>query len=141
MVFTQNNRKQVFYMNGQLFDAARVDVRVPLGSVEEWVIRNDTDDLHFFHIHQLHFQVTEINGAAQPFVGVWDTVNVPARGSVKIILPFTNPMIVGRFMFHCHVLSHEDRGMMSQIEVYDPLNPAAVDADILQSRCVPYLNR
>jgi len=45
---------------------------------------------------------------------------VPIHGEVKIRVAFTDPAIVGRFMFHCHILEHEDKGMMSQMEVYDP---------------------
>jgi len=116
---------QKFYLNGQLFDPQRVDVRVPLGNVEEWTVRNDSDDLHVFHIHQLGFQVVEVNGAKVAFTGRVDTVRVPERGEVKLLLAFTDPEIVGRFMFHCHVLRHEDKGMMAQIEVYDP-RPSAL---------------
>ena len=45
---------------------------------------------------------------------------MPIHGEVKIRLAFTDPIIVGRFLFHCHILEHEDKGMMAQIEVYDP---------------------
>ncbi len=109
-----------FYINGRVFDHHRIDTRVPLGNVEEWVIRNDSDDYHAFHIHQLGFQVLEIDGKPQPFDGYHDTVKVPERGEIKIRLAFTDPLIVGRFMYHCHVLEHEDKGMMGNIEVYDP---------------------
>jgi FtsP/CotA-like multicopper oxidase with cupredoxin domain len=123
-VFSQTTtlkaNEQKFFIDGRLFDARRVDVRVPLGNVEEWTIRNDSDDLHVFHIHQLGFQVVEVNHVAVPFAGRIDTVRVPERGEVKLRLAFTDPLIVGRFMFHCHVLKHEDKGMMAQIEVYDP---------------------
>jgi FtsP/CotA-like multicopper oxidase with cupredoxin domain len=126
-VFTQTKtlkaKEQKFFVNGKLFDAERVDVRVPLGSVEEWTVRNDSDDLHVFHIHQLAFQVVAVNGTPVPFTGRVDDVRVPERGEVTLRLPFTDPVIVGRFMFHCHVLKHEDRGMMAQIEVYDPRPP------------------
>jgi len=44
-------------------------------------------------------------------------VDVPIRGEVKVIIPFTNPLIVGRFVYHCHILAHEDKGMMATIEV------------------------
>jgi suppressor of ftsI len=130
-VFTQDSAldpdRQYFYINGQKFDAGRVDVRVPLGAIEEWTIRNNSDDLHVFHIHQLGFQVVEVNGAPAPFAGPIDTVRVPERGEVKLRLAFTDPVILGRFMFHCHVLRHEDRGMMAQIEVYDPRPSAAAE--------------
>jgi len=124
VVFTQTTTlkasEQRFFVNGRLFDADRVDLRVPLGNIEEWTIRNDSDDLHVFHIHQLGFQVVAVNGEKLPFTGVVDTVRVPERGEVKIRLAFTDRRILGQFMFHCHVLKHEDRGMMAQIEVYDP---------------------
>jgi FtsP/CotA-like multicopper oxidase with cupredoxin domain len=120
---TTNAADQKFYINGLIFDAARIDVRVPLGHIEEWTIRNDTDDLHVFHIHQIGFQVVEVDGQAVPFTGYIDNVQVPARGEVKVRMPFTDPLILGRFMFHCHVLKHEDGGMMGNIEIYDPAPP------------------
>jgi suppressor of ftsI len=110
----------LFFINHATFDHNRVDVKVPLGSIEEWTIRNASEELHIFHIHQTSFQVLSVNGKPVPFDGLQDTVNVPIHGEVKIRLPFTNPAIVGRFMFHCHILEHEDKGMMAQIEVYDP---------------------
>ena len=57
------------------------------------------------------------------FTGYNDNVQVPERGQVKIRMPFTDPLIVGRFMFHCHILRHEDHGMMANIEIYDPAPP------------------
>jgi FtsP/CotA-like multicopper oxidase with cupredoxin domain len=124
MVFSETTgfdpARQRFFVNGRTFDPDRIDLRVPLGAVEEWTVRNDSDDLHVFHIHQIGFQVVAVNGVPVPFNGRIDTVRVPERGSVTLRLAFTHPEIVGRFVFHCHVLQHEDRGMMAQIEVYDP---------------------
>ncbi len=119
-VFTQSKDSEKFFMNDRLFDHARVDTRVNLGDVEDWTIRNDSDDMHVFHIHQLPFQVMAVNDKPVPFEGLLDTVRVPERGSVKIRLAFLNPDIVGKFMYHCHVLKHEDKGMMQVIEVVDP---------------------
>jgi FtsP/CotA-like multicopper oxidase with cupredoxin domain len=110
----------LFFINHATFDHERVDFRVPLGSIEEWTIRNASEELHVFHIHQVAFQVLSENGKPVPFNGLQDTVNVPIHGEVKIRLAFTDPKIVGRFLFHCHILEHEDKGMMAQIEVYDP---------------------
>nr|WP_321984549.1 multicopper oxidase family protein [uncultured Lichenicoccus sp.] len=109
-----------YFINLRMFDARRIDFRIPLGNVEEWTIRNDSDDMHVFHIHQLGFQVTAINGVAVPFSGRIDNVRIPERGEVTVRMAFTDPLILGRFMFHCHVLRHEDGGMMGQVEVYDP---------------------
>jgi suppressor of ftsI len=116
--------EQRFFINGAMFEADRIDTRVPLGNIEEWTIRNDSDDMHVFHIHQIGFQVVELNGQPVPFDGYIDNVRVPERGSVTLRMPFTDPLIVGRFMYHCHVLRHEDRGMMANIEIYDPATPS-----------------
>jgi FtsP/CotA-like multicopper oxidase with cupredoxin domain len=125
MTFSEDSTSTKFYIDNKLFDHDRIDVRVPLGNVEEWTIRNQTQDFHEFHIHQIGFQVTEINGVKQDFAGLIDDADVPAMGEIKVILPFTDPIIVGKFMYHCHVLRHEDGGMMGQIEVYQRQATAA----------------
>jgi len=117
VVFSETADGDTLFIDGRTFDPTRTDTRVKLGAVEEWTIRNESDELHDFHIHQTHFQVTEVNGVPQPFVGYQDIVNVPVRGAVKVIIPFTDPVIVGRFVYHCHLLAHEDKGMMATIEV------------------------
>jgi suppressor of ftsI len=128
--FSEDPVTGLFFINHQTFDPERVDVKVPLGSIEEWTIRNASEELHVFHIHQLPFQIVSINGRPVRFDGLRDTVDVPIHGEVLIRLAFTNPLIVGRFMFHCHILEHEDKGMMAQIEVYDPhAGPIAAMAD------------
>jgi len=109
--------KDIFYLNGKAFDPDRVDTRVRLGAVEEWTIQNQSDELHDFHIHQGGFQLAEINGVPQALDGYYDTVNLPVRGEIKIIIPFTDSTDVGKFVYHCHLLAHEDKGMMATIEV------------------------
>lgn len=97
--------------------------------MEEWTIQNTAREAHVFHIHQLDFQVTEINGETQPFNGYNDVVTLPPAPSntqpsvVKVLIPFTNPVIVGKFVYHCHIIQHEDQGMMSVIQVVDPAEP------------------
>jgi len=120
ITFAENADATIFTVDGKTFDPERVDLRVPLGHIETWTIRNTTNDFHEFHIHQLGFQVIEINGVAQDFAGYVDDVTVPEMGSIKVIIPFTDPNIVGHFMYHCHVLKHEDHGMMANIEVFWP---------------------
>jgi FtsP/CotA-like multicopper oxidase with cupredoxin domain len=95
---------------------------VKLGDTEEWTILNKDSQYHDFHIHQTGFLVTEVNGAPTDFDGLRDTFSVPPQrdgkpGEAKLIIPFTNPKIVGRFVFHCHVVKHEDKGMMMTVEV------------------------
>jgi len=117
IVFSETDDGDTFFIDGRTFDPNRTDTRVRLGAIEEWTIRNESDELHDFHIHQTHFHVTEVNGVAQPIDGYQDIVNVPVHGEVKVIIPFTDPVILGRFVYHCHLLSHEDKGMMATIEV------------------------
>lgn len=62
VVFSEDKVTGLFFINHQTFDHERVDVRVPLGSIEEWTVRNSSEELHVFHIHQLPFQVVRING-------------------------------------------------------------------------------
>jgi FtsP/CotA-like multicopper oxidase with cupredoxin domain len=98
------------------------------GTVEDWIIENRSQELHAFHIHQLHFMLLEYLGVPvkEPFLR--DTVNVPYftdralnYPSVKLRLDFRDPNAVGTFVYHCHVLEHEDGGMMGLIRV-EPAN-------------------
>lgn len=100
-----------FTIDGRSFDDARTDIRIAAGTVEEWTIRNTSGMDHPFHLHVWAFQVVEPAG-----VGGWkDTVSVPANGQVRIRIPFTG--LTGRTVYHCHILDHEDLGMMGVIEV------------------------
>ena len=118
-----------FTINGQFYDHARIDTTVTLGTTEEWTIQNTSRELHVFHIHQTDFQVTEIDGESVPFTGYQDTVSLPfakkkrgtlVPGEVKVIIPFTNPVIAGQFVYHCHIVQHADQGMMANIQVVPP---------------------
>ncbi|RAK61295.1 multicopper oxidase family protein [Phenylobacterium hankyongense] len=130
IIFSEDPVTGLFFINHATFDHTRVDLKVPLGSIEEWTVRNASEELHTFHIHQVKFQVISLNGKPVPFDGLVDTVNVPIHGELKIRLAFTDPKIVGRFMYHCHILEHEDKGMMAQIEVYDPKVGPMPDGDM-----------
>jgi len=117
---------QKFYINQKPFDPERVDVTVNYGDVELWILRNAAGEDHPFHIHQLHFQVLEVNSVPTPFIGLQDTINVPrvsandTFGEVQILVPFNRFDIFGKFVAHCHILNHEDGGMMITILVVDP---------------------
>lgn len=120
--FSRTSDKTAFLINGKVFDENRTDVTAKVGDTEEWTIRNEDSQYHDFHIHQTGFLVTEVNGEPAQFDGLRDTYSVPpARngkpGEAKLIIPFTNPEIIGRFVFHCHVVKHEDKGMMMVVEV------------------------
>ena len=120
--FSVSPDKSRFFINDEVFDENRTDVTIKLGDTEEWTILNQDSQYHDFHIHQTGFLVTEVNGTPTRFDGLRDTFSVPpmkngAPGAAKMIIPFTNPDIVGRFVFHCHVVKHEDKGMMQVIEL------------------------
>lgn len=98
------------------------------GTVEDWIIENRSNELHAFHIHQLHFMLLDYLGQRvnEPFLR--DTVNVPYYNgrtleypSVRLRMDFRDPNTVGTFLYHCHLLEHEDGGMMGLIRVEPPV--------------------
>lgn len=120
--YTESADGNTFYIDGREFDMARDDVTVALGDVEEWTIVNDTDERHSFHIHQLDFLVMQMKGDDEDSTGLRDVIDIPYRvngvpGSVTLRIPFRNPVMVGRFPFHCHITEHEDKGMMANVRV------------------------
>lgn len=112
LVFSQNAPKDQFFINGLMVDAGRTDITVKLGSLERWILENDAFEEHIFHIHQGNFQVVKVNGQDVEFTGYQDTVNMDfkllAPTTVEVLIPFFNPVIVGKYVFHCHVLQHEE---------------------------------
>ncbi|MFY9673239.1 MAG: multicopper oxidase domain-containing protein [Terriglobales bacterium] len=100
-------------------------IRTKVGAVEDWTIENRALETHAFHIHQIHFKVLEVDGKKVPESEMLDTITIPYWSgtgpyhSVKLRMDFRDPAIAGTFVFHCHILLHEDLGMMHKIEV-DP---------------------
>ena len=94
-----------------------------VGAVEDWTIENHTSEEHAFHIHQIHFLVMAVNGVAVANPTLQDTFEVPywpGKGpfpSITVRMDFRDPNIAGTFVYHCHVLDHEDAGMMAKIQV------------------------
>jgi suppressor of ftsI len=115
-VVTFTEDKQGFYINGQKFEMnANPMLTVDIGSLQHWRVMNPSREVHPFHIHQVHFLVYAVGGkpVRNP---VWvDTVNVSYGSSVDLVMDFTDPIIRGMSLFHCHLLSHEDKGMMAKI--------------------------
>lgn len=104
-----------FTIDGNRYDPDRIDQLVNLNAVEEWTLLNTSNVSHPFHIHVNDFQVMSINGVAPP-VPLWlDTVDIPAQGNVVIRQRFTD--FTGEFVLHCHILVHEDIGMMQNVSV------------------------
>jgi FtsP/CotA-like multicopper oxidase with cupredoxin domain len=107
------------------------DIVVHQGDVEDWIIENRSTELHAFHIHQLHFEVVDWLGIPihEPFLR--DIVNVPYFNgrmlqypSVRLRMDFRDPNTVGTFVYHCHLLEHEDGGMMGTIRVEPRTGPS-----------------
>jgi FtsP/CotA-like multicopper oxidase with cupredoxin domain len=133
------NSATTFYITeeGQtpaIFDpqATAPNVVVQQGDVEDWIIENRSTELHAFHIHQIHFMLMDWTGMPvnEPFLR--DTVNVPYYNdrmlqypSVRLRMDFRDPNTVGTFVYHCHLLEHEDGGMMGTIRV-EPAHAAAI---------------
>ena len=110
--------------------ATAPDIVARQGDVEDWIIENRSTELHAFHIHQLHFMLIDWSGMAvnEPFLR--DTVNVPyfkdqmlQYPSVRLRMDFRDPNTVGTFVYHCHLLEHEDGGMMGTIRVEPASTP------------------
>jgi suppressor of ftsI len=122
LVYSRTTDRQVFMIDGRTIDEDRIDQTVKLGDTEEWTVINTDQQYHSFHIHQTPFLVTDINGVPANEDGLRDTASVPPstgerHGTLKVVIPFTDPVIVGRFVYHCHSVNHEDKGMMGVIEV------------------------
>ena len=98
-------------------------ITTTVGAVEDWTVENRTGETHAFHIHQIHFLFLAVNGVPFATPDLRDTVIVPAWSgtgpypTVKLRMDFREPQIAGTFVFHCHVLDHEDAGMMATIQV------------------------
>lgn len=107
-------------INGRTMDMARIDEKVPLGSIEIWEIRNMSPLAHPFHIHDIMFRVLDRDGVP-PLPqerGLKDTVIVDPGTTVRLITQFTDFADSQRpYMYHCHILEHEDAGMMGQFVV------------------------
>jgi len=99
-------------------------ITTKVGAVEDWVIENHALETHAFHIHQIHFMLLEVDGKPVANQDLRDTIEVPfwegpghPYHKVKVRMDFRDPNIAGTFVFHCHILLHEDLGMMHKILV------------------------
>lgn len=114
-------------INGRQMDMSRIDEVVTLGDTEIWEVRNSGQNPHNFHVHDVQFRVLDVDGSPPPphLGGLKDTVFVPPGSSARLVMRFTDytdPDLP--YMFHCHLLRHEDAGMMGQFVVVKPGQPA-----------------
>ncbi|RLD31133.1 MAG: bilirubin oxidase [Bacteroidetes bacterium] len=122
-----NSLNGKFYINGTSFDMDIINYSIAINNIEIWTITNQSPIAHPFHIHDVHFYVLDRNGNPPPpgEQGRKDVILVPAMETVRFITQFTdfaNDEVP--YMYHCHMLTHEDDGMMGQFEVVD--NPSGI---------------
>ena len=108
-----------FVINGKSFDANRVDEFIDAGATEIWEIKNMSPMAHPFHAHAVQYQILERDGkpATGTDLGWKDTFLVQPGKTVKIIAKFDPTINYGDYMYHCHILEHEDAGMMGYFRV------------------------
>lgn len=121
-----NNR-----INGREMDMARIDEVVTVGTTEVWEVTNAHNLPHSFHPHLVHVVVLDVDGAPPPasLSGWKDTIYVPPGSTVRIAMRFEDHADPSTpYMFHCHILRHEDSGMMGQFVVVEPGGSPGVPA-------------
>jgi FtsP/CotA-like multicopper oxidase with cupredoxin domain len=141
--FSAKDQGKAFLINDEVYDENRIDTTVQVGDIEEWTLLNVTPGHHAFHIHQLDFLDMTNYDPKNPPLGYQDTIDIPPcevedprakqkqckkdptgkvdkPGKTVVRIPFTNPVITGVFVYHCHILGHEDKGMMQNIKVINP---------------------
>ena len=122
------------------------NIVVHAGTVEDWTVQNRAGEDHVFHIHQLHFQVMAVDGVAVNDPALRDTYDIPYWSgtgpyhSITVRMDFSDPNIVGTFVYHCHILEHEDGGMMGEIQVLPPGSAATAAAAASASSIAPNQN-
>jgi len=122
------------------------NIVVHAGTVEDWTVENRAGEDHVFHIHQLHFQVIAVDGVAVNDPALRDTYDIPywsgtgAYHSITVRMDFSDPNIVGTFVYHCHILEHEDGGMMGEIQVLPPGSAATAAITASASSIAPNQN-
>ena len=130
-------------INGRHIDMHRVDETVRLGATEIWEVSNRAMGMmqipHSFHMHNVQFQVLSLNGAPPPatLAGRKDTVLLWPGDTMRLIVAFED--YTGVYMYHCHLLEHEDFGMMGQYEVADQgvARPTHAEPDHLAPQATP----
>jgi FtsP/CotA-like multicopper oxidase with cupredoxin domain len=108
-------------INGKLFDPNRVDAKIPLGVTQRWRFIGAGGATHVVHLHDTNFFILSRNGhppTGADAAGLKESFVLHSGDTVDIALRFTDN--TGRFMLHCHILEHEDNGMMTQFRVYKP---------------------
>jgi spore coat protein A len=108
----QNGRSDIWTINGKLYDPAIVDAKPQLNATEIWTLRNFSDQAHPIHIHDIEWQILDVDGNPPPPGGHKEGIfhSIVAGGTVRVIGTFTDNL--GEYVSHCHILEHEDHAMM-----------------------------
>lgn len=149
LIFTSENMGPTaiqgpFLIDGAAFNMMVVNQYVPFDNIEIWTLTNNTPISHPFHIHDVQFYVLDINGVPPPayLSGRKDVVLVPAgQGVVRFITKFDdfyNDTLP--YMYHCHMLTHEDDGMMGQFVVNSPSGVGFENAGLIAEYVNVYPN-
>jgi FtsP/CotA-like multicopper oxidase with cupredoxin domain len=118
--FTLSMDRMRFAINGKSMDMMRIDETIPLGATEIWEVTNNSEMTHSFHVHDVQYQILSRNGEtpAANEQGWKDTIIVDPMETVQIIMQFKDYADANiPYMYHCHILEHEDQGMMGQFLV------------------------
>jgi FtsP/CotA-like multicopper oxidase with cupredoxin domain len=110
-----------FTIDGKLYEMDTCPTTVVRGQCYEWTLENDTEDAHPFHLHMVSFQVEEVGGIAKPSE-IWDTFIIPPQidGKLGVLrIRMRMKQFFGKEVFHCHILPHEDTGMMQNFLVQE----------------------
>lgn len=115
ITFSEQMMQAQFFFNKKSFDATRVDFTGKRGTLEVWELHNTSDMDHPFHLHSYPFQIIDRNGVPEPYRAWKDVVNLKKNDLVRIAVPLRD--FTGLTVYHCHIVEHEDRGMMGTLEV------------------------
>ena len=126
VIFTEDGNG--YYIDRRAFEMKAMEpiMTVHSGTLERWSVVNETNEVHAFHIHQIHFVLLAVNGEPVSPRYWADTALIPPQrhlgnktvpGRVTLLMDFRSPAIRGVFPFHCHMLDHEDGGMMALVAV------------------------
>ncbi|MGI9825430.1 multicopper oxidase family protein [Agromyces sp. Marseille-Q5079] len=112
-----------FEINGEAMDMGRIDETVTVDTLERWVVENSNAVPHSFHVHDVQFRVASVDGQAPPpeLAGWKDTIFAEPETEYELLMRFDDYADADTpYMYHCHLLWHEDQGMMGQFAVVEP---------------------
>lgn len=115
IVLSEDMERLAFFIDGKRFDPTRTDFAPRLQTLEHWEIVNESGMDHPMHLHVHPFQIYARGGVREPRAAWKDVVNVPANGRVELLVPLSD--LAGKTVMHCHIVEHEDLGMMSVLDV------------------------